>query len=651
MPRAVDVIVDQETEVAEIVNLSDDSEDDIVEVSADVPPLCFSGYRRGRELGQGAFARVFVCQKKGCVNGFVVKTINLRRAQLSSDAAQVLRQLRREADILKKMPSHPSIVQMVDAVEIGHWLLLVLELVAGGDLFTVLTSRATRRFLDREVAFVGLQIVDGLSFLHRQSVIHRDLKLENVLVASQRRLQALVLYTVKIADFGLSKVVGPGLSAARSTVGTLPYIAPEVMSDEAHHFSSDIFSFGVLLFILLTGRFPFDRIVSDQAVLDNKIMIMEASEGAKAVLLGFLQLDPAKRSSLELAYCHEWFNVDSTVGRSAKPRKRQRIGVLADIDLSKSPLHIDDPSSPIVYMADSCDSKPEPLRSATKDNLETAYHELMDFVDTVRAEPATVDLSSQPFVIDQEVECVSASDAGISPLLDESDVHLVAKRETTTLDLPKGAWTPFAEDASVKLSEVCPASPHADVLQVQMVTPERLAGLILGRNGARIQHIACTAGCRVWMTPRQGHGDRHIVMIGNYKQCKVAQELVHEQLVSGLDTDWRDTEAEVVLLVRTEAAGVVTGKRGFVLDQIRARSGARFKLLRDEVEGQRPCVISGSLQNVLRAQKYVFDLVRVVPVTSVARVPTDSGAVVEDSNKSSSSVGSSGGKPEAGNMI
>merc|ERR1719499_2852851 len=84
------------------------------------------------------------------------------------------------------------------------------------------------------------------------------------------------------------------------------------------------------------------------------------------------------------------------------------------------------------------------------------------------------------------------------------------------------------------------------------------------------------------MTSREGASDRRVGIIGTFRQCKVAQELVHERLAHASKADWRDTEAEVLLLVRSEAAGVVTGKQGFILNQIRARSGARIQLWRED---------------------------------------------------------------------
>merc|ERR1740138_230859 len=113
--------------------------------------------------------------------------------QLSSNVEREQKKLRREVDILKTLPPHQSIVQLIDAFEEGDWFLLVLELVGGGDLYTVLTSREPPRLHEREAAFVLQQLADGLTFLHGQGIIHRDLKLENVLVASERRERPAVV--------------------------------------------------------------------------------------------------------------------------------------------------------------------------------------------------------------------------------------------------------------------------------------------------------------------------------------------------------------------------------------------------------------------------------------------------------------------------
>ncbi|CAK9047248.1 Cell cycle serine/threonine-protein kinase CDC5/MSD2 [Durusdinium trenchii] len=507
MPASVDVIADSDSDVAEVVDITVDSilVCIVAEVNlpAGVPPLSFHGYRRGRELGQGGSSQVFVCSKTGSQVGFAAKAVNLRRLQMSPDVEREWKKLCREVEIWKQLPAHPNIVQLVDSFQEGGWFLMVLELVGGGDLFTVLTSRPSSRFLDREAAFVGGQLAQGLAFLHGRGVVHRDVKLENVLVASQRRAYTSgpILYSVKITDFGLSRLLDTA-SVAQSTVGTHPYCAPEVLGEGSHNFSADVWCLGILLFVLLSGHFPFNTMPAEQTDLD-RIIENSVGERAKAVLCGLLQLQPAQRRNLSELLNHQWFQEDEW---DEQPLKRHRT------------------------------------------------------LSTRVASP--------------------------------------------------GVWTPFAVEVALKLSDVQPpVELQPDYMQVHLVIPDRFAGFILGKNGSRIQKTASKSGCKVWMTKRNGSQDRRVIVIGNYKQCKVAQQIVHEQLSTAMQVDWQDAQADVIVFVRSEAAGMVTGKQGFVLNQIRKQSGAQVQLLRDEVQSTRPCIISGTLQSILKAQKHIFELV------------------------------------------
>merc|ERR1712093_869462 len=122
----------------------------------------------------------------------------------------------------------------------SEWLFFVLEFVAGGDLMKTMLKRPGRRprLLEIEALFVFKQLVEGLGWLHSQGVIHRDLKLENVLVVRAREVgtsPSSLLLDVKITDFGLSRFVGPEFSEPRSTVGSPRYMAPEVKASGTHH--------------------------------------------------------------------------------------------------------------------------------------------------------------------------------------------------------------------------------------------------------------------------------------------------------------------------------------------------------------------------------------------------------------------------------
>lgn len=283
------------------------------------PPWEFGTYKRGTEIGAGAFGRVFRCRRSGCTDVLAVKVFDLQRLRLRTNAEAELRTLRREVDILKGLPAHPNVVRMLDTVEESNWLYMVLELVTGGDLFTALSGLPPpHRLAQGEAAFVLGQLLEGLSFLHGQGIVHRDLKLENVLVTSADRSGPLTLYRVKITDFGLSKAMGAGLSEPRSVVGSRRYIAPEVLESRPYDRRVDLWSLGVLLYVLLEGRYPHDQPAkAAQAVLDIAVARVKVNASVQAVLAGLLRLDPARRLGLKEVRTSRWLREGSAAASEA----------------------------------------------------------------------------------------------------------------------------------------------------------------------------------------------------------------------------------------------------------------------------------------------------------------------------------------------
>jgi len=286
-------------------------------------PLHFGDYTRGEELGRGNFGRIFACQRSGSGERFAAKVLDLKRLQFSANIAAENKKIRREAEILERLPSHPNLVRFHGTVYEGDWLFFVLELVPEGDLFTALLQRPKicerARFCEVEACFVFRQLVDGLGHLHRHAIIHRDLKLENVLVVRQRlTVQDELLLDVKLADFGLSKIVGEGLSDATSTVGTPQYTAPEVLEKGGHDFRVDLWSLGVLLYVLLNGVFP-DHVAAraPQSELDTMVSNLPVSNQLQAVVLGLLQLEPGKRLSIDSLQEHPWLAANASAAKDA----------------------------------------------------------------------------------------------------------------------------------------------------------------------------------------------------------------------------------------------------------------------------------------------------------------------------------------------
>jgi len=338
-------------------------------------PKKFGGFARGRELGRGASGTVFECIRLGDGEKFAAKAIDLRRLRLSAKADRELKKLQREVDILKLVPPHANLVRFVDALEEGSWAFLVLEFVPGGDLFSALVRRPASAgsrpcFREAETVHVLTQLVDGLDFLHSHGVIHRDLKLENILVVRQTRWPPNLLCDVKITDFGLSKVVGDGMSAAHSTVGSPRYIAPEVLAQGVHDFRADFWSLGVLLHVLLAGRFPADgpgEVV--QTSIDAAIGRLEASAAARSVVLGLLQVDRERRTTMAAVRQHEWLKLASPSVDLGTPSKRPRTATAPAAPLPPaSTISLfgseDEEADSVVILDDAVATPPPPLVQA-----------------------------------------------------------------------------------------------------------------------------------------------------------------------------------------------------------------------------------------------------------------------------------------------
>lgn len=175
------------------------------------------------------------------------------------------------------------------------------------------------------------------------------------------------------------------------------------------------------------------------------------------------------------------------------------------------------------------------------------------------------------------------------------------------------AGAPLA--AAPGMTHVHAPSADPEEVQVHVHVPEHLAGAILGKAGAQVKQTAAAAGCKVVVSSRDMGAERRAVVIGKFGQVAAAQELLTQQLAEAATAAGSEPgEVQVMYLVRKEAAGVVIGKQGSTLTEIREKSGARIQLAREEAMGQRCCNISGSLEAVLQAETLIFELVRHVPV-------------------------------------
>ncbi|XP_051875460.1 calcium/calmodulin-dependent protein kinase type IV-like [Pristis pectinata] len=249
------------------------------------------------ELGRGATSVVFQCRQKGTEKSYAVKTL-----KKTIDKKIV----RTEIGILLRL-SHPNIIRLKEIFETPLEINLVLELVTGGELFDRIVERGY--YSEKDAADVVRQILEAVAYLHENGIVHRDLKPENLLYASPSP-DALL----KIADFGLSKIVEEQVTM-KTVCGTPGYCAPEVLRGYAYGPEVDMWSVGVVTYILLCGFEPFYDERGDQFMYKRILNCDydfvspwwdEVSLNAKDLVRKLILLDPKKRLTTYQALQHPW---------------------------------------------------------------------------------------------------------------------------------------------------------------------------------------------------------------------------------------------------------------------------------------------------------------------------------------------------------
>ncbi|PYT02412.1 MAG: serine/threonine protein kinase, partial [Acidobacteria bacterium] len=211
------------------------------------------------QIGAGAMGRVYRARDPLMGRDVAIKTI-LAQAIEGPDAQEFRDRFFREAKAAGRLV-HPGIVTVHDVSEFEGTPFLVMEYVAGRTLHAVL-SGGERLDIDR-ICDIGVQLAEALNYAHQNSVVHRDIKPANILVAGDQR--------VKIADFGIAKLLESQVTATGHLLGTPLYMAPEQFTGAQIDGRADLFALGVVLYWMATGDKPFtgDSILSIQYKVVN----------------------------------------------------------------------------------------------------------------------------------------------------------------------------------------------------------------------------------------------------------------------------------------------------------------------------------------------------------------------------------------------
>ncbi|XP_024888759.1 death-associated protein kinase 1-like isoform X4 [Temnothorax curvispinosus] len=295
-------------------------------------------YQLLEEIGKGQFAIVRKCQEIKTGALYAAKIMRKRRVARGVAAADIAR----EAGLLARL-RHPNIVSLYKVIDTGTTVVLLLELITGGELFHWTPSG------EAEAAHVVRQVLMALNHLHSHQVAHLDIKPENILLSSPPPMPS-----IKLIDLGLSHRLVPG-SEHRALFGTPEFVAPEIVNYEPLSLGTDLWAVGVLTYILLSGASPFlgedkqetyANVAACQYQFDNEYF-SNVSEIAKDFIRSLLIKDPKERGNAESCLKHPWILTESEApqglgGAMISAVKRGCVEAVSQLLLQGAPLNMKD---------------------------------------------------------------------------------------------------------------------------------------------------------------------------------------------------------------------------------------------------------------------------------------------------------------------
>ena len=277
------------------------------------PQTSLSFYKYGRLIGQGAFGKVNL--GLNVLTGRVVAVKSFNKDKLNNQTENK-NKIFYETDLMKNL-NHPNITKILEHFETEKYYLIIMEYINGGNLFSFVKKR--RKLSEKTAKFLFRQIIQGIKYIHSKNIVHRDIKLENILID--------VNNNIKICDFGIGKILDNKNKKLHDQCGTPMYMAPEILLSTKEKgydaFPVDLWSAGIALYIMLSGTLPFSIHDEDISSINNNNekknfalqyaiinhepkKIENISSEAKNLLFGLLNKNPKKRLNCDEVLNHPW---------------------------------------------------------------------------------------------------------------------------------------------------------------------------------------------------------------------------------------------------------------------------------------------------------------------------------------------------------
>ena len=253
-------------------------------------------------LGKGKFGLVRLGIHKESGRKVAIKIINKKLVSTLD-----LEQVKTEVEILK-IAQNPNIIRLYDVFENEKYIYIIMEFCGGGDLFSYIEKRGFQLKESRAAEIIH-KLSTALYYLHQYGIIHRDLKPENILMTDEKDDA-----DIRLLDFGLGKIIGPN-EFCTEPFGTFSYAAPEVLLEKPYNFKADLWTIGIITYLLLAGFLPFDDENSEKEIARQTVyeptpfpssVWGNISKEGRLFVDNLLEKDPKNRMTIKQVLEHPW---------------------------------------------------------------------------------------------------------------------------------------------------------------------------------------------------------------------------------------------------------------------------------------------------------------------------------------------------------